>query len=171
MALIKAKQLDISTVAASLTTYFTNDTTSRDDFVNSIKDATGFDEKVKTSNTDPTSGFLVDKITGDTDPGNDININVTEINDQLVISGDIDISNIITLLLAAFTVIQIEASIPIPVYQDNNLIDKKIIFVTREGLMMFEGVSQDEYSFNSTTGEISFVSQVEIGERLRIFYI
>lgn len=172
MILIKAKQLDISTVAAGLTTFFTSDETSRDNFVIAIKDAPGFDEKVKAgSNVNDQPGYLIDKIIGDiTGTAVQINITYDTTNYRLVVTPSVNVEAFIPLLLPAFTVLQFTATETMPTYENTDLIDKKIFYISREGFLLFEGSGSDEYSFDDETGIITFHAPVNINERMRIFY-
>lgn len=173
--LIKAKQLDITTVAVSLTNLFNSPSgeTSRNNFVNSIKNAPGFDEKVKAgSNINDIPGYLIDKIVGDTsDPAMQINTSYDTVNFRLILSSTVNPGAFVPLILSAMIVLQFTAIELTPIYDNPALIDKRILYLAREGVVLSEGAGVDEYTFDNVAGEITFNSPLVIDERVRILYI
>ena len=174
MALIKAKQLDIETVGTSLTNLFTTNTTQRDDFVQSIKDAPDFNDRVLADvNDDTTPGFLSQKIIGDPDNADVvITTSYDNILKKVKISTSISPTGIVDAVAALIKTIQYTATVTSELqFSDSDLVDKRILYLVREHLVLFEGIELDDYMFDDTTGTVTFNTGLVASERIKILYI
>lgn len=174
MPLIKAKQIDIRTVAVELTNVFNDSAneTLRNNFVNSIKASPGFDEKVKAdANDDTPADYLSQKIAGSTSPGIILQTTYDNTIKKVKISGSIDADSIATIVGTKFRTIFFEATEETTTYNDIDLINKNILYVVREHSFLYRGSDADDYEYDNTTGTITFNSAVFPGERISILVI
>lgn len=173
MSLIKAKQLDISTLTATLTAYYNNasNETDRNNFVNSIKNSPGFDEKVKASSTDDTPNFLDQKLEGDESSDVVITPLYDAVTKKVKLSGSVNLTNIVTDVVAALIIIQETINIDnLSLYTNDDLNNvTKIFFVVREHSVLFEGNDSDDYIWDTDQKIITFNSPLMTNERIRIF--
>ncbi len=65
--------------------------------------------------------------------------------------------------------INVDVTTSTTVIQDNGLIGKNTIQVFLEGFFVHIGTAQDECTFDSSTGTITFTTAIQVGQRLSIF--
>jgi len=174
MPLIKAKQIDLLTVASGLTSTF-NDTanvTLRNNFVNSIKAAPGFDEKVRADASDDSpANYLSQKLIGSTVNGVTIDVDYDSAAKKVKITGEIDTDEIANEVASKFTTIFFEATEEINSYTDIGLTNKTVLYVIREHSFLYPGLNGDDYQYDASTGTITFNSTVFPGERISLLII
>ena len=169
--LLKAKQLDIKTVIQGMTQYFVANPTDRDTFVQDLALSQYFDVKVKASSTDTNPGFLIDKIEpGTTDPSVTLTITYDATTQKVKLDPKLDKTNLTETIFLSLGKIIFTADEVITEYLDNNLSQKHILWVFREGRLLYQGSNPDEYTFDATLATITFNTQVEVNERLQIYY-